>query len=723
MKSGRNLPIALTAAAALLLAAGLGGVCMAASDHAVENLPERAKLDSGKLVVEFANADGRLALAGLRLAGGTEWAAPAAPEDSLWKIALKGPDGKALELTSAGSRLSGMRCSAEKARFMWAAPEGEPAITVEMTVQLARGSALSCWQLSARLPQGWKAERFDYPLLPNIRRPDGMKLAAPVGWGVEYPMTPGETYHGRYPSCAAGMQFMALYQGGQGIYLGAHDPKGNVKELNASASDRGVSAGLSFIAAPPEEGGGLQEVPYPSAVGLFEGDYMAAARIYRTFSFSTPWGKGGPISKRSIPAWLKDTEVWLRSANDPMRNVDECPRVREALGVPVSIHWYQWHQIPYDTLYPEYFPVKPDFPTAFKALQKDGFHVMPYINGRLCDPESETWKSGGSDWAARQPDGQPYTEIYGSKVPLNAMCPYTAGWQAKINSLIQRLAQEYGVDGVYVDQIGAAAPQICSSASHGHLPGGGTSWVDGYRSLLTEARRKLKPSQILTTEENAECWVDQFDALLVVNTPASARPLIPLFPAVYSGRAISFGFQYIPETESAGSIGFLSKMARCFLWGGQLGWVRAEKLLAPDGADGLKYLRNLAHCRRQAHAYVQEGSFLGMVDVKGGNPRVKGEGAGSFGGSYPIDMPSVMASAWLADDRSMGVCVTNMTGQSRDVEVEIPLQAGGFRATSKLNVRGVGPDGELFSEPLQNATRSLHMEPFGAVLLEVRKGR
>ena len=73
---------------------------------------------------------------------------------------------------------------------------------------------------------------------------------------------------------------------------------------------------------------------------------------------------------------------------------------------------------------------------------------------------------------------------------------------------------------------------------------------------------------MITTEENAECWIDQFDALLMVNTPSTGgRRIIPLLPAVYGGRIVTFGFQYMSADDIPKSLPFRAKMARAFLLG------------------------------------------------------------------------------------------------------------------------------------------------------------
>ena len=135
------------------------------------------------------------------------------------------------------------------------------------------------------------------------------------------------------------------------------------------------------------------------------------------------------------------------------------------------MHWYNWHQIPFDNDYPHYFPTKPGFAEGVRALQSSGTFVMPYINGRLWD----TRDRGTEDFeftrvalpaVTKNEKGQPYIETYGSKekdgspVRLGVMCPTTELWQSRVRQTVLRLMNECGVKGVYIDQIAAAAPTL-----------------------------------------------------------------------------------------------------------------------------------------------------------------------------------------------------------------------------------------------------------------------
>lgn len=181
-------------------------------------------------------------------------------------------------------------------------------------------------------------------------------------------------------------------------------------------------------------------------------------------------------------------------------------------------------------------------------------------------------------------------------------------------------------------------------------------------------RKRLPKDRMITSEENAECWIDQFDALLLVNSPTSHK-LIPLFPAVYSGRTINFGFLYFPADDLPKSLPFRVKMAQAFLWGSQLGWIQPSKIMEPQYANEAEFLKNLAKCRSTAHDFLTYGKFLGLLNVKGDIPNLTCTASGSFGGTYEIDVPAVLASEWQSEDGRKAVTLVNMSDEAQKVEV------------------------------------------------------
>ncbi|HEY3414251.1 MAG TPA: DUF6259 domain-containing protein [Armatimonadota bacterium] len=636
------------------------------------------RLGKGLRHVALALEEGRLRLSVI----GT-YIGPPDTECPLWTLSLRTPEGATLDVSADAAGLGDVQRDTGSAAFTWMLSLGgsEAAVRVQVDTDTPGTPSLS---LSATLPDGWSVAEAVFPLV-RLSRTDDMRLATPTGWGIEREVTPGMELELVYPSWQSTMQFLALCGAAGGVYIGTHDPAANHKAFRARADGDSLTLEVAHF---PAIGGSEYTLGYAISLGAFEGGYVDAANLYRPFALTAPWAQAGPVSRRPLPQWLIDTELWLKPGETPWTdddaeciaatraNVEWCRKAAAFFDVPISLHWYRWHQIPYDTLYPEYFPAKAGFADGVKEAQADGFHVMPYINGRLCDPESKTWKSGGQDWAARDEQGNPYTEVYASEVPLNVMCPSTDGWRGTVSGLVKRLVDEIGVDGVYVDQIAAAKAERCFAMGHPHAPGGGHFWVDAYRRLIAEAHANLPSNGILTTEENMECWIDQFDALLVVNTPTNEGRLIPLFPVIYAGHAVTFGFQYIPKTEAVESVSFRAKMARAFLWGAQLGWVDAEKVMAPDAALSAEFLRALCHARRDAHDFLLYGQFLAPVEVYGDNPPVNVEAPGSFGGTYNLEIQAVMATLWRAEDGRTAVAICNLDDAVHTVQVSALEGAG-----------------------------------------------
>lgn len=684
----------------LLLAAtaeaGPGGIC---------------SLKTGKLTAGFDTDGDNISLVELSGTDGRNWIAK--PGDGpLWRIAFSGPDGAVEVIDSNQAEPIGIAHAANGLQFAWEICVGTEDREVELTIEARKGSVTSEWSLKVESPPGWKVTRADFPILPDISPEVAKKMAVPFGYGLEYDVKPGMGYEATYPSMIAAMQFVTFYGTGKALYIGTHDSEANHKVYNAKADEHRAS----FTCANwPGLAEGDYEAPGKAVIGVVDGGWYEAAQVYRKWALTAPWSKAGPVSQRPIPQWLKDTDLWLRVEFGYEGIADVCKRAREYFGdVATALHWYKWHEIPYDTLYPDYFPTRPGFAEGVKELQEQGFHVMPYINGRIVDPNSKGWNEEGlSKSAARRENGEPYTEVYGSKVPLNSMCPSSTAWHDKVAYLVDRLTHECNVDGVYVDQIGCAWAYPCYDKAHDHLPGGGHFWVDGYRELLDKARAKLPAGRMFTTEENIECFIDKFDALLLVNTPcATDRAVIPLFPAVYSGRTITFGFQYIAKDDIGKSTPFRAKMAREFIYGAQIGWVLAEQLMAPEAEKEREFVRNLTKCRSHAHKFLLEARFLGLVDVTGDNPSIKFTADAPFGGDYTLDLPSVFASAWEAEDGSIGVALANMSDEDRRVEFVAPL-----KKSKAYQMEEFGPEGRISTAKAKSAMQTVTVPARSAVVV------
>jgi hypothetical protein len=660
-----------------------------------------------------------------------EFAAPPdEQEDAVWRLDFRSASGETASISSADGLVE---FSTERPdqrtlelRLDWDDLTVESAGDTDVSVRIvwSADSPITHWSLSVSTEAEkmglWKCA---FPCLPNLSG-EGVKLAVPFGWGLEYQevLAAGER-RGVYPGLANCMQFLCAGTAAGAIYLGAHDPQATYKEFASVPDEKRATLRCEIVDYPAGMGRPARSyrLPYQAAVGIVA-DWYDACRVYRAWSASAPYGKAGSIRERPIPRWLKDTDIWLLMSEVPDNAAERAKRFADFFGVPTAIHWYSWHQIPFDTKYPDYFPAREGFAKAVRSVQDLGIRVMPYINGRLWDPATDSWNDENAEAScAKNENLEPYTEVYGSGVKLAVMCPTTALWQRKITELVDRLIHQVGVDAVYIDQITAAAAVLCFDPNHPHAPGGGDLWARGYRELLGQVRKQLGAQNMITSEESTDTWNDQFDALLLVNTPQSDVPTIPMYPAVWSGRMITFGFQYGCAEDLDRSLPFRSKMARAFIYGAQLGWID-DTVLQDKYRLEAEYLQALARCRSRAHKFLSEGEMLAPPQLQGVK-EVTVEGMPPWGPRTPYHLviPAVLSSAWRAADGSIGIALTNLSDQNQSAKMDIPLASLGLYANAKYNLTRIGPEGAKpagkFAGPRFRLTQP--MPPRSALILEI----
>ena len=352
--------------------------------------------------------------------------------------------------------------------------------------------------------------------------------------------------------------------------------------------------------------------------------------------------------------------MWLRPGEVNAETMEAVRKAMKYYGKGVGLHWYYWHNHRFDTKYPEYFPEKAGFKEMIKETQELGGFITPYINGRLWDPATDSYKTlNGKDASCRKADGTLYTEVYSSKVLNTVTCPASYIWRDVLKGVNKQILTELKTNGVYMDQIGCANSEPCYATNHGHAPGGGDWWPFAYRSLLTEMRTNLyKENQAMTTEENAECYIDLFDMMLVVNSPHNSyTKMVPLFPLIYSDRCIYSGYTYIPWRITDGSLNFMSM--RSLLWGSQLGWVKPSLLMRPDAKREAKFLKNLTDFRRQQHDLFLGGRFIQEIIPTGDNPTQEIP-------NYEITSV-VLAAEWASVSGEHVYLIVNMSEQEHKV--------------------------------------------------------
>ena len=266
---------------------------------------------------------------------------------------------------------------------------------------------------------------------------------------------------------------------------------------------------------------------------------------------------------------------------------------------------------------------------------------MPYINGRLWDRDIPSFAEEGFYGAAKDRKGRPYDEAYYSGAALAVMCPSKI-WGDRIYELADGLFNEHGVDGIYLDQIGAHGPVRCFDRSHGHRLGGGDWWAGGYRTLLQRVRdlgERSGKKIFLTTENPIECFMDTIDAHLRFGTRD-----MPGLNAVYSGYTLHFNSG---SGVAAGPEKFKGGEAHACLDGIQIGWGNAN-----DGTlkhpDLTKYMGAIGRLRKRSVPFLVEGEYVDELSC-----------------DLPTPQKTLRATVWKAPDGRLGVLMANLTATPR----------------------------------------------------------
>ena len=136
--------------------------------------------------------------------------------------------------------------------------------------------------------------------------------------------------------------------------------------------------------------------------------------------------------------------------------------------------------------------------------------------------------------------------------------------------------------------------------------------------------------------------------------------LIPMYPAVYGGRNLTFG-RYIFPDDAKASLPFITKVAQMFIFGAQMGWIDAWILDYPREAE---YLRTLSQARLKALKYLAYGELVHPPVIESDLPLIKTQWH-LWGTDYSIEMPAVIVSTWSAGDGSIGIVFTNMSEETQ----------------------------------------------------------
>ncbi len=587
------------------------------------------------------------------------------------------------------------------------------------------------------------------------------KLFFPLRSGVVFDDPCGRNFHLNigYPGFEVSMPWCVVWnektpehgfrnKNNIGLYIGFHDPAGSRKNIECLAAGKKedyawpetVSFWSTSFAENTFEPNNEHKVGGKAVLQTVRNDWYDGARIYRDWARKEatwyPREKMDENGRTDTPQWFKEQCLWAMHRVDPEEMVPAMRKFRDAFGVPAAVHWYYWHKNPYDNDYPHFFP-RDGFKAAVEAMQKDGdIFIMPYVNGLLWDSRDR----GLEDWLYTK-EGLPGTvqgekgnvdlHAYGSKesdgsdVLLAHMCPATPVWQRKVRENVFRLMNENGTKAVYVDQIGAAIPELCFDRSHGHPLGGGHWWADGYRTMLDAIRRDMQNPDLadhplcdtvkerlqknpnalreraITTECTGETSLSIVDGYLTWHHQLENQ--VPAFVAVYGGavqmigRDYRAGKTYAERTEprmkkTNEPLACRMKTAEALCFGEQIGWFVPTII---EEADKFPFQRNAVRLRHQIRHYFYKGEMCRTPELPRELPTVQADW--NYYDSPLITAPAVRTGCWRivkdGQTQSAVLLFANSSAEPITSRFRIDLSEIGLSEKDGLSIRQIGPEG------------------------------
>lgn len=452
-----------------------------------------------------------------------------------------------------------------------------------------------------------------------------------------------------YPGYPLSMPYFAYWGETSGLYLGVHDPDGSMKIFTTQVAQSCGNLAVKFPAIGAGIPGNSFDVGGCMRWEVFEGDWYDATMIYANFVHNyANWlpEKGRPDTAekfKRIAAWTVDY-----SNNDTLAGA---LRIRESLGYPTAVHSYFWHQIDFDTLYPHFLPAKKNTAERFTRLREAGIYVLPYINGAAWGTLDAAagyeinYDNTGVNGVALFPDGVPRVDVYAN--PLAVMCPGFKTWHGIMNDLVREIESGLPVDGVYFDLIAATVPIPCSSSNHGHLPGGGSYWTDGYNNMIRNLKADRPAESFYMSESSGETYVKTFDGLLCWKWVQN--DLVPAFPAIYAGYVQMVG----RESDSVGTENaFRYHFGEAMLFGQQPGWFYGGQNISNER---LAFMKQVVDARMQYIDLFNYGKLLRppvveteLVPVNGYRQVISGAWQAEDGGKTVLFVINVSERATTA---------------------------------------------------------------------------
>lgn len=344
------------------------------------------------------------------------------------------------------------------------------------------------------------------------------------------------------------MQFVALYDERNGesdptrlLYFATHDPARRSRSFAIDTLKPLNAIQLTVQDLPPDNMDPTKtasySIPYPTAISVLDGDWMAAADFYRSWALSSQadWMSAGPMhASTSFSHLVREANMLYYHAGDASYWEKEVREQKEHfLGGQASEHPNKmptiyalgWHpNTPVTCGTGDWTPISATFVAGAAALTASHDVFAPFFLNDLYDTSIPSYFSSylhGYIGTGVEPHG--VLEFNGTALvrkkrvefclmpptPALFICAGTSFAKDYTDYWTTELVTQTQARGLYMDVSSGRAPEACYDASHGHPTLGGGDWYNEAKVDLIESIRLASGlgDFYITTETNNEMWI------------------------------------------------------------------------------------------------------------------------------------------------------------------------------------------------------------------------
>ena len=321
-----------------------------------------------------------------------------------------------------------------------------------------------------------------------------------------------EGYYGYFPG-PCNMQFMAYYNGKEGLYFASHDADMNPKTVEFREENGGIALEYRLFLNGLE---GERQSGYDVVMAGFSGDWQDAAEIYRTWADKHANRPKKLFERDDLPKWLGEAPIVMvypiRGTKDygdmtpnmyyPYANalpiVKEFSEKMNSKIMALPMHWEGTAPWAPPYVWPPYGG-EDEFKSFVDALHAQGNLAGLYCSGigwtteSYLEPSYNPLDKYDESLMCRTPMGTiEQSKVLGAPIRQGYdMCPESEKVAEIVSGEVVSIAKSGCDYAQYFDQNLGGMSYFCYGRDHGHPKGPGKWQVDAMNRIYDKIQKEL----------------------------------------------------------------------------------------------------------------------------------------------------------------------------------------------------------------------------------------